>query len=261
MDEARKRRLRRGLLAALVLLPPLLAAYAFWIEPYWIQVTRHETGEGPREIKIVHLTDLHFKTEGSRERRVLEILEEEKPDLIVITGDSITDGFDPEAFTAFLSRIRAPLGVFACRGNWEDWYSYSIPCFAEGGVRLLEDQSEALPRTGLEIVGLRSARSPVPSGTAPLRIALCHYPIILPSASKKGVDLVFAGHTHGGQVRLPFFGALTLPFDCGRYEAGWYAEGTCRMYVSRGIGTSILGVRFNCRPEVAVHRIRYGNLK
>ncbi len=257
MNPARKKRLRRGAIVASVALPPLLALYAFFVEPYWIEVTRHEAGEGPREVKIVHLTDIHFKTAGYRERRVLEILEEEKPDLIVITGDSILDGFDPAGFTDFLSKLKATLGVYACPGNWEDWVPSSIECYTKGGIRLLDDKTERLG--DIEIAGLGAARSPVPAGQASLRIALCHYPIILPAAAQKGIDLVFAGHTHGGQVRLPFIGALVVPFDCGSYEAGWYEEGRSRMYVSRGVGTSLMGVRFLCRPEVAVHRVRYGS--
>ena len=83
MNEARKRRLKQAILVAIVALPPLVAAYAFWIEPYWIEVTRHETGEGPREITILHLTDLHFsRSEGPRERRILEVLAEEKPERV-----------------------------------------------------------------------------------------------------------------------------------------------------------------------------------
>lgn len=254
-----RRRWKRWALVALVAAPPLLAVYAFWIEPYWVQVTRHEVGTGPREVVVLHLTDLHFSEPGIRERRVLEIVEETKPDLIVITGDSILHGYDQAAFTAFMSRLQAPLGVYACMGNWEDWVGPSVAeCYARAGVRLLDNRTAILEEPGIEIVGLSTGRANVPDGTGRFRIALCHYPIILPPASRKGVDLVFAGHTHGGQVRLPFVGALAVPFDCGPYECGWYEEGATRMYVSRGVGTSILGVRFHCRPEVAIHRIRYG---
>jgi|SRR6185295_5449401 predicted MPP superfamily phosphohydrolase len=236
----------------------LLGLYAFAIEPYWIDVTRHEVGAGSREMVVLHLTDLHFSTPGVRERKVLEVMAEARPDLIVITGDSIVRSYDQAAFTEFMGKLQAPLGVFACPGNWEDWVGPSVyECYRRAGVQLLDDKTTSLKGAPVDLVGFSSYGSTVPDGSGRFRIALCHYPVILPPASKKGVNVVFAGHTHGGQVRLPFIGALHTPFASGPYEAGWYQEGSTRMYVSRGVGTSILSVRFLCRPEVAVHRLRY----
>jgi uncharacterized protein len=248
---SRKRRVLIGISVAVA----LVALYSFVIEPHWIEVTHHDVGTGARETVVLHLTDLHFSEPGRRERRVLEILAETKPDLIVITGDSIVRGYNQAAFTEFLSKLQAPLGVYACRGNWEDWVGPPVlDCYRRGGVRVLDEETAAVG--DMDLVGLSTARSPVPRPTDRFRIALCHYPIILPPAARQRVDLVFAGHTHGGQVRLPFIGAPALPFDSRPYEAGWYTERGTRMYVSRGVGTSIFGFRFLCRPEVAVHRVR-----
>lgn len=240
----------------LPLLGVLLLVYSCAVEPYWIQVTHHDVGQGTREIRILHLTDIHFSTSGSRERKVLAVVAEEKPDLIVMTGDNILRDFDVPGFREFLASLKAPLGVYACRGNWEDWVPASLDAYRSAGIRLLENSSERLPN-GVEIRGLNSGRDLIPASDAPLRIVLCHYPMILPAASKAGTDLVFAGHTHGGQVRVPFYGALHTPYDCGPYEAGWYEEGRTRMYVSRGVGTSVFSLRFNCRPEIPVIRVRY----
>ncbi len=254
----RRKKWKRWALLCLVAAPALLALWAFGIEPYWIEVTRHETGSGPRELVVLHLTDIHVSTPGRRERRVLEIAEAEKPDLIVITGDSVLHGYDRAGFGDFMSKLRAPMGVFACPGNWEDWVGRSVDeDYEKAGVRMLRDASVGLPGVPAELLGLSSAHAPVPDGSGRFRIALCHYPASLSAAARKGVDLVLAGHSHGGQVRLPFAGALALPFDCDGREAGWYEEGKTRLYVSRGVGTSILPVRFLCRPEVAVHRVRF----
>ena len=131
-------------------------------------------------------------------------------------------------------------------------------CYSDAGIHLLDDRATILEESGIELLGVSSAIAPIsPRGRVSFRIALCHYPAILPAASKQNVDLILAGHTHGGQVRMPFIGALYTPFDSGGYEAGWYQEGESRMYVSRGVGTSILPVRFLCRPEVALHRVRF----
>src|SRR6187431_3073092 len=100
----RKRRIAVGLAVAALLLP----LYGFGIEPYWIDVTRHDVGTGNRDMVVLHLTDLHFSTPGVREQRILEILAESKPDLIVITGDSIVRNYDQATFTEFMAKLRAP---------------------------------------------------------------------------------------------------------------------------------------------------------
>ena len=249
---------KRKVAAGMGVLGVLLAAYGFVIEPYWLDVTRHEVGSGTREMVVLHITDLHFSTPGRRERKIQEVMADSKPDLIVITGDSIVKGYDQAAFTEFMATLKAPLGVFACPGNWEDWVGPSVyECYRRAGVRLLNDQSTILEGRQVELSGFGSTRSTVPDGNGLFRIAICHYPIILPPASKKGVGVVFAGHTHGGQIRLPLIGALHTPYGSGPYEAGWYQEGATRMYVSRGVGTSILHARFCCRPEIAIHRVKY----
>jgi predicted MPP superfamily phosphohydrolase len=231
---------------------------AFLVEPYWIEVTRHEVGQGPDAITLLHLTDQHLSSRGRREGRVLEIVSEVKPDLIVITGDSVAPDYDPQELRAFLSELRAPLGVWACPGNWEEWTdggAYEI--YRAAGIRMLRDESATLLNGRLALVGLNTPEARrVISPAADFRLVLCHYPVVLPSAAQTQADLVLAGHTHGGQVRLPLWGAIWLPFDSGDYEAGWYAEGSTRMYVSRGVGTSIYPARFFCRPEVAVIRLR-----
>lgn len=98
-----------------------------------------------------------------------------------------------------------------------------------------------------------AAQQGAPDGA--LRIVLFHSPAYFDSASEK-IDLAFAGHTHGGQIRLPWIGALWTPPGSGRFVQGWYSAGSARMLVSRGVGTSILPVRFLCAPEVARIDIR-----
>lgn len=251
-QQLRARRQRRILLSAIVV-PGILLLYSCAVEPYWLKLSRHEVGAGSGSLRILHLSDLHFTTAGSRERRILEIVKEENPDLIVLTGDGISSGFDSRGFEGFLSSLEAPQGVFACEGNWEDWVPTSLECYRRGRVRILDRDCVKLG-DGVELLGPALSRS---EGPAALRIALAHYPDVLPSAAARGIDLVLAGHTHGGQVRLPFLGALHTPFKSGGFESGWYQEGDTRMFVSRGIGVSIFPLRFLCRPEVALLHVRF----
>ena len=156
-----------------------------------------------------------------------------------------------------LTRLRAPLGAWAVRGNWENWRpSINERAFYESaGVHFLLNSSA--PVGGLWLVGLDDEASGRPDLDAALRgvprgawtLALFHSPTYLDQAAGR-CNIALAGHTHGGQVRLPFLGPLWLPRGCGRFVEGWYEERGTRMYVSRGIGTSILPIRFFCRPEL-----------
>jgi predicted MPP superfamily phosphohydrolase len=98
-------------------------SYGLFIEPYWLETTHHTVVfPGRRKtIKIAHLTDLHFSKWGRLENAVLRKIEEEKPDLIVITGDTVDNGGHQVEAAKFLASLKAPMGVFAVNGNWEHW--------------------------------------------------------------------------------------------------------------------------------------------
>jgi len=250
-------------LAVLILIGAVasLAIYATEIEPAWIEVT-HYTLAAPISppLKIAHLTDLHTRELGRPERRLLALLEEEKPDIIVITGDTTHDEASTEDARPLLERLHAPLGVWAVPGNWELWRLTEDPqvFFRSLGIHYLINQSEPL-REGLWLVGLDDPRAGAPDpalafAAVPLgayTITLAHAPVILDRLAG-GTNLVLAGHTHGGQVRLPFCPPLWLPQGSGGYVQGWYRKSGTAMYVSRGIGMSVLPVRFLSRPELAI---------
>jgi uncharacterized protein len=233
----------------------------FFVEPNWIEVT-HESLPAPvsQTLKIAHLTDLHTNGLGFRERRLLKLLDQERPDIIVITGDSVPPSGSYEAESRVLRNLHAPLGVWLVRGNWENWHALrnEAEYYRENGVHFLLNRSAEI-RPGVWLVGFNDtafaaadtehALAGVPNGA--YRIALFHGPIFF-SRSAGQYDLALAGHSHGGQVRLPFWGPLWLPGGIGPYVQGWFAAAGSRMYVSRGIGTTLLPVRFACRPELAI---------
>ena len=231
-----------------------------FIEPSWIQVT-HETVQGnvSAPIKIAELSDIHARRIGPREKKMFAILEAEKPDLIVVTGDTIgnTKG-DYSVARRVYERLHAPLGVWVVLGNWENQFPLRNDrgIYQETGVHLLVNQN-ALVRPDVALIGLDdpysgtarldTAMAGVPKGM--YTIALFHSPKYLDVIAGR-VDLVLAGHTHGGQIRIPFVRPVWLPRGCGHYVAGWYEANGTKMYVTRGLGTSIIPVRFLCRPEL-----------
>lgn len=235
--------------------------YAFWIEPDWIEVTRHRV-KAPvaAPLKIAHLSDLHTYGIGSRERRMFAILEAERPDIILITGDTVPHAGAYDLCAEVIKNLRAPLGVWAVRGNHEIWAQRSNEheFFDAAGVRLLINE-QAQIRDGLWLVGfddifdgspdIEKAVRDVPPHA--FKIALFHSPSLFDQAAGQA-ELMLAGHTHGGQVRLPFVGPLWLPPYCGDYIQGWFERNGSKMYVSRGVGTSLMHARFLCRPEIAL---------
>jgi uncharacterized protein len=248
-------------LLVLVAIAALCAIDGFFIEPRWIEVTHHSlTAPVAQPLKIAHLTDLHSKGLGFRERRLLQLLDQEKPDLIVITGDTISSRGTYEQESYLLRELHAPLGIWLVRGNWENWFALrnENDFYRANGVHFLLDTSAEI-RPGVWLIGFNDTSFATANSEKALanipdhayRIALFHGPAFF-SQSAESYDLAFAGHSHGGQVRVPLWGPLWLPAGVGPYVHGWFASGRSKMYVSRGIGTTLLPVRFACRPELAI---------
>jgi uncharacterized protein len=256
----RKRIIWAVILAAAI----VILAYALWIEPFSIEVVHTAIqGNVSTPLRIAQLSDLHTHGVGVRERRMLDILDDEKPDVIVITGDSLAGYGGTFANVAdVLLQMHAPLGVWIVRGNYENWkqMQHEHSFYANAGAHLLLNSGTLLrndvwlgglddPYTGK--ASLDGALTGAPPGI--YTILLFHSPAYFDRVAGK-VDLALAGHTHGGQVRPPFLPPLFLPKGCWPYVAGWYdAKGTnSKLYVNRGMGTSMLPIRFNSRPEVTI---------
>jgi len=238
----------------------LAAVDGILIEPFWIEV-KHEfiAGGVSAPLKIAELSDIHARRIGPREEKMFAILEAEKPDLIVVTGDTLgnTHG-DYTIASEVYRRMRAPLGVWVVKGNWENIRQThgERAIYQEAGVHLLLNQN-ALVRPDVSLIGLDdpysgaakpdAAMAGVPEGV--YTIALFHSPAYLATMAGR-VNLVLSGHTHGGQIRIPFLRPLWLPRGCGRFVDGWYEEDGTKMYVTRGLGTSVVPIRFFCRPEL-----------
>jgi hypothetical protein len=256
-----------------------VVAYATWIEPFRVGVTDAElimpdwTGKQP--LRLLQISDLHFEDDSPRERAVLEHVDALQPDLIVLTGDylNLSSVYDPDAQAGardFLAQLDAPLGVYAVTGSPVVDIATIVPrIFRELPIRWLDDEIVPIAWHGSEIqlLGIRCTRN-VERDTRALKrllsarsksattILLYHTPDLMPKITGLGlgIDLYLAGHTHGGQLRLPLYGALFTSSRWGkRYEMGRYeAQGTT-LYVSRGLGLEGLGApraRFLAPPEL-----------
>jgi predicted MPP superfamily phosphohydrolase len=254
------RRVALRSMAVVLIILVLAGGDAFFVEPNWIQTTHYALQEPvSAPLKIAQLSDVHTDGIGRRERRVLRLLDAEKPDLIVITGDTVL----PERGTykaahEFYEQLHAPLGVWFVRGNWENTITihHERTFYESAGVHLLVNAG-ANPRADIWLAGMDDAPSGHADFDAAMKlapagafvIALFHSPGYFHQISDR-VNLALAGHTHGGQVRIPFVRPFWLPLGCDGFLAGWYQERAARLYVTRGVGMSFFPVRFLCRPEV-----------
>lgn len=249
---------------AALLGPAVLLLYAFFIEPYSLELTRHAlAGEVVHPLKIAHLTDLHSQGFGAREREVVAMVEAAAPDLIVVTGDIVDAGSLEPSRELFL-RLRAPLGVWVVRGNAEGARPVGdeVAFYKSVGAHLLDNQGVSV-REDVWLVGLADATTGHPdlsvalagAPAAAFKVVLFHSPGHFPEVAGR-FHLGLAGHTHGGQVRLPGVAALWVPAGAQPYVQGWYTKNRSKLYVSRGIGTTIVPARFLSRPEVPMIEIR-----
>jgi predicted MPP superfamily phosphohydrolase len=170
-----------------------------------------------------------------------------------------------------LSDLRAPDGIFAILGNHDYWAGAEevMKAMSAKGVQFITNRSVRLSRSGetLPLIGIDEIYRGTPDvmrafeGIAPDGpcIAVSHHPDIIDLLGGRRIDLLVCGHTHGGQIRLPFFGALVVPSRHeGEFAAGFHRVGRVLMYVSRGIG-AVPPVRILCRPELATFTLKRGH--
>jgi predicted MPP superfamily phosphohydrolase len=236
-------------------LPAALGANARFIEPTSLRVTKFSLSGGPGDCRFVHFTDFHHKGDVKYAADVVRTIIELKPEFVCFTGDLVEDArFAPEAL-GFIRQIQAP--VYGSPGNHDYWSHVSFPeferAFAATGGAWLVDRSLVLPKHDLELVGMavRGIHAFTPP-RATRQVLLMHYPEMAGQLHEHRFDLILAGHSHGGQVRLPFLGALIVPHGVGPYDLGYYDTPGGPLYVNAGIGTYRIPVRWNCRPEITV---------
>jgi len=249
----------------------IAAGYAWLVEPNLLEVTEHAIDAAPtrdRPIRLVQLSDLHMQSVGDRERAVAAEVIRLKPDLVVLSGDVIDRADTLGVLDTFLGLLGAVPKV-AVLGNWEYWSGLDLDALRDlyetrHGVKLLINQA-AEYRFGertLRVIGLDDftagrpdlslLKSAAGGGTS---VIIQHSPGWFETPAVRAISsqfsLCLSGHTHGGQIAL--FGlALWTPRGSGNFTAGRYDSPMCPIYVSRGIGMSILPIRFGARPEIAL---------
>jgi predicted MPP superfamily phosphohydrolase len=273
----RRRWMRRAALVA-VALAVAVGGWGVLVEPDRLVVreTRLALPDWPPALdglRIAALSDLHVGSPHvglAKLRRVVAAVDAARPELVVLLGDYVIRDVlggrfvPPEETARVLAELHPPLGVFAVLGNHDRWFDGGRvrAAFEAAGIAVLEDDVRDLRRNGapLALVGLSDlwTRPPDVAGTVarvadglPI-IAMTHNPDVFPALPAR-VSLLLAGHTHGGQVVLPLLGRPLVPSRYGqRYALGHVVESGRHLFVTTGIGTSLVPIRLGVPPEIAV---------
>jgi len=258
----------------------VLAADAFWLEPSSLRLVEYELPAPTpvlRGLRIAVISDLHGGSPYIGKDKidaVVAMTNAAHPDLVLMAGDYVSGvphiwggpHISIEVIAAHLKAMKAPLGVYAVLGNHDNWRNPHrvMVALRQNGIQVLDNQHLAVPTPhgALTIVGLGDQRSHADNvvralaGIAPGTRALCftHAPDLFAQLPPT-CALTVAGHTHGGQVVLPLVGRLVVPSRFG-YDAGVFHRDGKTLFVSTGIGTTTMPVRFGVPPEISLLSLR-----
>lgn len=232
--------------------------------------------------KIAVLSDFHYDPVFSVHplRAAIPIVNGLKPDIIALTGDFVTEPFKrgdrrkaayaAEPCASLLRQMKAPHGLWAVMGNHDVVTDPNLvsSILRSTGIQVLSNQSEPIERAGGRFwlggvddvlkgnSDLNATLANVPKGEA--TVLLAHEPDYADFVSRYPVDLQLSGHSHGGQVRLPFLPPFYEPELAQKYIAGLFRIGPLLLYTNRGLGTIGLPIRFDCPPEITLITLRHG---
>ena len=277
---------KKRVLFVVVFVLVVLIVWTLWgntaLEVNEYEVVSDRIPQGFEGFRIAQVSDLHNAEFGEGNEKLIQLLSQTDPDIIVLTGDLIDSRHtDIEIALDFARQAVKIAPVYYVSGNHEARvreYEDLKMGLAEAGVVILENQNVQITREGesITLMGIddpsfqddylfgdsesvaRQAIDELQNESDGYTILLSHRPELFDLYVDTGMDLVFSGHAHGGQFRLPFVGGLVAPNQgfFPKFDEGRFTEENTTMIVSRGVGNSIIPVRFNNRPEIVLVTLR-----
>lgn len=241
---------------------------ALWFEKYIIEWNYFDISKSDKnKIKIMQISDLHINKLRYFHKSIARRINKVQPDLIFITGDSVNETEKIETLNKFLELIDKSIKKYAITGNWEYWGDVNLTklksMYSTNNCELLINENRTISIKGrdISIIGIddfvggkadfRKAIKNLKETQTNIVLSHCpeHRDIITKQKGDLYIDLVLSGHTHGGQIT--FLGFVPFkPRGSGNYLKGWYKESNPIMYISKGIGTSTVPIRFGARAEM-----------
>lgn len=243
--------------------------YSYYIEPAMLNITRYKIkDEDLKGIKIVFPADFHLRPyQKERLNNIVKIINDENADLVLCIGDFVAGHtknvtMQIEEIAEELSKVKSKYGFYTVLGNHDIWYGEKriVEALSKNNIKVLDNENIKLNIDGktVYIAGIEDMHTQKPdiskalANTSTPIIFLTHTPDMFPK-TPSCVNLTLAGHTHGGQIDLPIIGTISTATKYFRkYAKGLIIENDKKMIVSKGIGVSIIPIRFNCIPEIVV---------
>ncbi|WP_245596223.1 metallophosphoesterase [Paenibacillus taiwanensis] len=269
-----RRRFLKSMIGSVLAAPFLMGAYSRWVEPKWIRkreltIATQRLPRAFQGMRIAHLSDLHFGNHVSEQEvdSLISRVMKAQPDMICFTGDLVEDHkVSGKAIIPYLKKLRAPFGQYAVLGNhdYRRATDLATEVLTEAGIDVLTNKARIINHNGssMAIAGIDDALDGTPEmGSAIASVPdemwtllLAHEPDWADYTVSSHVDMQLSGHSHGGQIRAPFYGPIFLPEMGKRYPDGLYTlprehDHPLLVHTSRGLGTTLLPMRLFCPPE------------
>ncbi len=244
-------------LGLLMGLPTAAVVDALLLEPHWLKVRRLKLTPAKPSHRFIHITDIHYRGERAYLERIVRRINALSAQFVCITGDLFEEREHSSEALEILAGLQSP--VYAVPGNHDYWTKVNFEpvrrfCERSGGAWLMDVQVLTRDRkvaiTGLSSRSLRYG--PIQLRQNVLNLCLMHFPAWVEKLGGVKFNLILAGHSHGGQVRLPFYGPVYVPYAVERYDLGLFQTPAGPLYVNPGLGYHPVPVRFRCRPEITL---------
>jgi len=234
-----------------------------------VQITLKRLPKKLDGFKIIQLSDIHHSPFTGLEyiERVVKVANRLRPDMFLLTGDYVSHEREYIApVAATLAKLKARYGPYACLGNHDHWTDADLVThlFRGEGITMLVNEGIRIEARGASfwlggVDDYMVGKTDVPAalkGSFPdeMKLLLAHNPIIFREAARMGIDLTLSGHTHGGQIKIRDEEKRILPRR--KFSAGLYERKTSQLYVTRGIGTVVVPMRYQCPPEISLLELR-----
>ena len=275
-SKRKKEKKKRNIIVYIILIISLLLIYSHYIEPYNLIIKEYkiENKQIPKSfdgIKIVHFSDIHYGTIVNNDylEKIVKLINKQKPDIVVFTGDFLDERTKLSKkeighIKKILSKIDTKLGNYAINGNHD---IKDIKIFNEilkDNFKVLDNEEKIIyydSEIPISIVGLSDSRktkqdiSILEKNSNNFKIVLTHEPDDFDYIKKYNFNVMFSGHSHNGQIRLPFIGAIYTPKGANTYYDEYYKIDNKEIFISNGIGTSLIDLRFNSKPSINLYRL------
>ncbi len=267
---------KRNILIYILLVISLLVLYSRYIEPYNLKLKEYkiESKNIPDSfdgLKIIHFSDVHYGRTVDLKylNKIVNLINKQKPDLVFFTGDFIDKDIklkkeELEEVKNTLSKIESTLGNFAVSGNHDIKSLSDFKTILDGNFTILNNEERLIyfkDTTPISIVGLSDMSNTkvnyevFEKENPYYRIVLAHEPDELKNIKKYSLNIMLSGHSHNGQIRIPFIGPIITPIGSKTYYDEFYNVDGINLYVSNGIGTSTINFRFLSQPSINFFRV------